>query len=129
MIERPKFELEERCFQFSLVIIKQVDFLKEKKISFSLIDQVVRSSTSIGANITEGQGSESTKEFLRYYRIALKSANETKYWLRLIKEGFSLETNETLIKANNEVMELSKIIASIIIKLNKKQEIIKTSIK
>ena len=74
-MEKPKFELAERSFQFSLLIIKQVEFVKENKIPFSLIDQLVRSSTSVGANIIEGQGSGSTKELLRYYRIALKSAN------------------------------------------------------
>ena len=90
-MNKPKFELEERCFQFSLLVVKQADKLKENKVPFSLIDQLIRSSTSIGANITEGQSSGSTKELLRYYRIALKSANETKYWLRLLNEGFELK--------------------------------------
>lgn len=122
-MEKPKFELGERSFQFSLLIIKQVEYMKENKIPFSLIDQLIRSSTSVGANITEGQGSGTTKELLRYYRIALKSANETKYWLRLMKEGFQLSENNKMIIASNEVEELSKIIASIIIKLNKKLEV------
>lgn len=119
-MEKPKFELGERCFQFSLLIIKQMDGLKESKIPFSLIDQLVRSSTSVGANVIEGQGSGSTKELIRYYRIAMKSANETKYWLRLVKEGFELKDNSKIEDACNEIEELTKIIASIIIKLNKK---------
>jgi four helix bundle protein len=122
-MEKPKFELAERSFQFSLLIIKQVEFMKDNKIPFSLIDQLVRSSTSVGANIMEGQGSGSTKELIRYYRIALKSANETKYWLRLVKEGFQLSENNKMMIASKEVEELSKIIASIILKLNKKLEV------
>ena len=122
-MNKPKFELAERCFQFSLLIVRQVEFMKDKKIPYSLVDQLVRSSTSIGANITEGQGSGTTKDLVRYYRIALKSANETKYWLRLVKEGFGLTEDKKLDFAGNEVEELSKIIASIIIKLNKKIEV------
>jgi four helix bundle protein len=117
--KKPKFELGERCFQFSLLVVKQVNYYKENKVPYSLIDQFIRAATSIGANIIEGQGSGSEKEFLRYYRIALKSANETKYWLRLIKEGF-LNSNEDVHLMTKEAVELSNIIASIIIKINRK---------
>jgi four helix bundle protein len=117
--KKPKFELGERCFQFSLKVVTQVNYFKESKVPYSLIDQFVRAATSIGANVIEGQGSSSDKEFLRYYRIALKSANESKYWLRLIKEGF-LNNNENIDSLTAEVYELSNIIASIIIKINKR---------
>jgi len=85
-----------------------------------LIDQLTRPSSSIGANIVEGKSSGSDKEFCRYYRIALKSSNETKYWLRLIAEGFNFPDKKKLRALLTEACELSIIIASIIIKIKNK---------
>lgn len=118
-----KFELGERCFHFSLLAVKEAEYMRQKKVPFSVIDQFIRSSTSVGGNVIEGQSNGSTKELIRYYRIALKSANETKYWLRLIREGFEVAENKQIELACNEIEQLSKIIASIIIKLNKKIEV------
>ncbi|MDQ3046059.1 MAG: four helix bundle protein [Bacteroidota bacterium] len=119
-MERSRFELGERCFQLSLLILKEIENMKGNKLPYSLIDQMVRSVTSVGANVIEGQGSGTTKELIRYYRIALKSANESKYWIRLVLESFELTQNKNLLIAKQELEELSKIIASIIIKLNMK---------
>lgn len=52
----------------------------------TLADQLIRSSTSIGANVIEAKGSGSKREYIHYFEIALKSANETLYWLILVKE-------------------------------------------
>ena len=108
---KPKFELGERCFQFSLRVVRQVDFYKECKVPYSLIDQFLRAATSVGANVIEGQGSGSDKEFLRYYRIALKSANETKFWLALIRDTGkgNKESVNTLLQ---ELIEIANILAS-----------------
>jgi four helix bundle protein len=118
--EKPIFDLEERCVQFSLQVFKLIEPLKETKVPYPLIDQLTRSSSSIGANIVEGKSSSSDKEFCRYYRIALKSANETKYWLRLITEGFNYPDKNKLNALLTEAKELSNIIASIIIKIKNK---------
>jgi four helix bundle protein len=83
-----------------------------------IIDQLLRSSTSIGANIIEGKSSSSKKEFIRYYEIALKSANETKYWICLYRDG--IKNTPEIKELLNEAIEISKIIAASIIKLKKK---------
>ncbi len=68
-----------------------------------------------GANVAEGKSGSSKNDFLKFQIIALKSANETKYWLRLIKE--SLAVNEKKFDdLINEIDEISKVLATIIIK-------------
>ena len=85
-----------------------------QKIHFSIFDQLLRSSTSIGANVVEG-GSGSTKnDFINFFYVALKSANETKYWLCLIRD--TMEVNRCkLDELLKEAEEISKIIAAIIL--------------
>ena len=90
---------------------------KFDRIFFSIFDQLVRSGTSIGANVVEGKSGSSTKDFKNFYTIALKSANETKYWLCLIRETILTSEKDEINKLINEADELSKIIASIIINL------------
>ena len=87
---------------------------KYESIYRSLFDQLVRSATSIGANVVEGKSGSSKKDWKNFYVIALKSANETKYWLCLISETMEVSREKIgiLIK---EADEISKIIASIII--------------
>lgn len=96
-----------------------IDFLNcIKRIEFSslerwLVVQVSRSVGSIGANVVEGLNSGSKKEYIRYFRIALRSANESKYWLEILKE--TNNDAEILSPFLKEVDEVSKIIAKIII--------------
>lgn len=74
-----------------------------------IVDQLIRSSTSIGANVIEAKSSSSKRDYLKFFEIALKSANETKYWLIVIKEynpNYSQESDRLLKEAD----EISKII-------------------
>ena len=90
---------------------------KYDRIFHSLFDQLVRSATSIGANVVEGKSGSSKRDWKNFYVIALKSANETKYWLCLIRDTFEVskpKINELIKEAD----EISKIIASIILKAN-----------
>ncbi len=111
--EKP-YNIRHRCFFFSKEILFFVKNCKYEKVYSSLFDQLVRSATSIGANVVEGKAGSSKKDWNKYLVIALKSANETKYWLCLIRDTqeVSREKVNELIK---EADELSKIIASIII--------------
>ena len=77
----------------------------------------MRSGTSIGANVVEAANSSSRIEFRRYYEIALKSANESKYWLCLIRDGNDLKNDEQIGELLMECNELSKILAASVIKL------------
>lgn len=90
---------------------------KYDRIFFSIFDQLLRSGTSIGANIIEAKAGSSIKDFRNFYNIALKSANETKYWICLIRDTILIKENDKLNKLLSEADELSKIIASIIINL------------
>ena len=74
-----------RTFQFALRIIELANQLDDGRGSTRVLaKQILRSGTSIGANIEEAQAAESRADFIHKYNIALKEARETKYWLRLI---------------------------------------------
>ena len=119
MNEKP-YDIKHRCYYFSKEIVQFVSIAKFERVHFSIFDQLIRSGTSIGANIVEAKSGSSTKDFRNFYTIALKSANETKYWLCLIRD--TIDSNIEKDKINGlikEADELSKIIASIIINLKK----------
>jgi len=114
-----KQEFKKRCFDFSIAILKLSDELKIKKTYWSLIDQLVRAGTSIGANVVEGGNSISKREFVNYFQISLKSSSETLYWLTIFKEieqDLTVET-ERLIQ---ECIEIKKLIATIILNTKNK---------
>ncbi|WP_198952443.1 four helix bundle protein [Mucilaginibacter sp. MD40] len=116
MSEKP-YDIKQRCYQFSKEIMLFISNARYDRIYFSVFDQLLRSGTSIGANIIEAKSGSSTKDFRNFYNIALKSANETKYWICLIRDTILLDEKEKLNKLLNEADEISKIIASIIINL------------
>lgn len=110
----PVYNIRHRCFYFSKDVISFVRALHVEQLLHSLLDQLIRSATSIGANVVEGRAGSSKKDMINYLTIALKSANETKYWLCLLKEtnNLNMEKVNGLIK---EADDISKIIATIII--------------
>ncbi len=75
-------------------IIKFIGTLPEKKVYWIISDQLLRSATSIGANVVEAKASSSKRDFIKFYEIALKSANETKYWLGLLRDATLADKNE-----------------------------------
>ena len=74
-----------KSFDFSIEIVKLCKLLRNQK-EFVLADQLLRSGTSIGANIEEARGAQSRKDFIAKMSIATKEARETRYWILLIKE-------------------------------------------
>ncbi len=74
----------EKSFAFALRIVKLYQHLSEKKKEFVLSKQVLRSGTSIGANLEESRGAQSPSDFQAKISIAYKEARETDYWLRLL---------------------------------------------
>jgi len=118
------YDIKHRAYYFSVAVIEFVKEQNYRQVFSSLFDQLVRSSTSVGANLVEGIAGSSKNDFIKFYTISLKSANETKYWLCLIKDTVVENKKEELNKLINEADELSKIIASIIIKTkdNKNKE-------
>lgn len=84
--EYKPYNIKHRCYYFSKHVVSFVSYSKYDKVFYSMFDQLVRSSTSIGANVVEGSSGSSKKDWLKFLIIALKSANETKYWLCLIRD-------------------------------------------
>jgi four helix bundle protein len=108
-----------RTKKFAVRIVKLIKELKTNNVDYPLRDQLLRSGTSIGANVREGKASSSKKELIRFYEIALRSANESDYWMEVIEEGYDFSV-ELMINDKNELNEISKVLASIIINLKNK---------
>ncbi len=108
------YNIRHRSFFFSKEVIMFVKGCKYDKVFHSLFDQLLRSATSIGANLVEGKAGSTRKDWINYYVIGLKSANETKYWLCLIRDTLKVDIAkvEALLK---EADEISKIIGSVIV--------------
>ncbi len=115
------YDIRVRCYEFSKRVVLFIKGIEVKRIYASIIDQLLRSATSIGANVIEARSGNSRKNLISFYSVALRSANETKYWLCLIRDTMDVEKAE-IKKLINEVNEISKIIASSIIKLKQNQE-------
>ena len=100
----------EKSFRFALDIIEYCEKLEISK-KFVIANQLLKSGTSIGANIREAQNAESKADFIHKMKIADKEAHETKYWLMLYKEAKSYPENLELI---NQVESIIKVLGKII---------------
>lgn len=109
-----KQQFKKRCFDFSIKVLQLSEVLRRKKINWVIVDQLIRSATSIGANIVEGGNSTSRKEFINYFQIALKSASETLYWLALLAE-VNEDQKEELNKLIQECTEIKRMLSTIIL--------------
>lgn len=103
-----KSNIRYRAYHFSLTIIDFVKDFPEKRVYWIIGDQLLRSATSIGANLFEAKSSSSKKDFIKFYEIALKSANETKYWLCLLRDSklTDREKTEQILKETNEISNM-----------------------
>jgi len=82
-----KQEFTKRLYDFTLTLIGFLDKLPDDSVSRRIGDQLLRSGTSIIANYIEGQAASSKKDFANYFNISLKSANESKLWLALLRDS------------------------------------------
>ena len=103
----------EKSFDFAVRIIKLYKYLNDDKKEYVLSKQLLRSGTSIGANIQEGLQGQSKKDFLMKMNISLKEASETKYWLRLLKATDYLTEKEQK-SIFEDCIELEKILTAIV---------------
>jgi len=115
-IEKAKSEsiIAGKAYAFALEIVKAFKLLTNERKEYVLSKQLLRSGTSIGANINEAIAGQSKRDFIYKLNIALKEARETNYWLNLLKDGeyLNLKEFDTLIKSCNEII---KVLSSIII--------------
>ncbi|NIA18323.1 MAG: four helix bundle protein [Actinobacteria bacterium] len=103
--------VQEKSYKFALRIVNLYRFLVDKK-EFVLSKQVLKSGTSIGANIEEAIGGQSKKDFISKFSIAYKEARETKYWIRLLIDSNYLELKHTATLLE-DCDELCRIISKI----------------
>ena len=110
-------DIRKRTFDFAVRIVKLCRFLeKNMEVSPSLVSQLLRSGTSIGANVEEAAAGESRADFIHKNAISLKEARESRYWLRLLSttEYFSGKERIALDELLKESDELARILGKIV---------------
>ena len=111
-----KLKITERSFIFAVRVVRLCRFFeKQDRVSRTLANQLLRSGTSIGANVEEAQAGQSKADFIAKMSISRKEARETLYWLRLLKESDSVEMqklNELIKEADELVRILTAIVKS-----------------
>ena len=122
-IENKKGLLAEKTIDFAIRIVKFYRYLSDEKKEYILSKQILKSGTSIGANVRESRNAQSVLDFINKLNIALKEADETQYWLEIMEKPEII--NSTQIKNLNE--DLSEIIAILVssiktLKLKLKEE-------
>ena len=118
--QNPKTDLRYRCYYFSINTIKLLSSLPEKRAYWVIGDQLLRSATSIGANIIEAKSSSSKRDFIKFYEIALKSANESKYWFGILRDATEADKDK-VNKLLAELTEISNMLGSSVLTLKNKK--------
>ena len=108
--EKFKEQFRKRLITFSVSVLHYADKIKKKPTLWPVADQIVRSATSIGANVMEARGASSKRDYIKFFEYALKSAHETQYWFDVIKK-YDTTHKETQILLD-ETIEITKIIQS-----------------
>lgn len=108
-----KYELEERVEKFGENIISLVKKVSLNSVTKSIIEQLVRSGTSVGANYFEANGASSKKDFINKVYISKKEAKETQHWLRMLSKADQTIINEARL-LYKETQELAMIFSKII---------------
>lgn len=104
-----------KSFQFALDVVEYAELLDERK-KWVIAKQVLKSGTSIGANVREAQGAESKNDFIHKLKISYKEAEETQYWLDICKTAKAYPDPGKLV---DEIIELKKILGRIITTMKK----------
>ena len=123
LYENPNNIIWNKSKEFAVRIVKLSQFLQNDKHEFVLSHQILKSGTSIGANIRESKNAQSISDFIHKLEIALKESDETEYWLDLLFETDYIPTEQyQLLLSQNK--ELTALLVSIIKKLKNKRDII-----
>jgi len=120
--ENFKKQFKKRLYDFVLKLIELIDSLPNDRVSRIICDQLLRSGTSILANYIEGQSASSKKEFLVFIQHCLKSTNETKVWMAILRDSHRL-TNGKAEYFLKELNEFGKIFASSVLTIKHKRSI------
>jgi len=112
-------QVKTKSFLFAIRIVKLYQYLVSEKKEFVLSKQLLRSGTSIGANVREAQNAESKADFIHKLSVSQKETDEVLYWLELLKETNYLTESEFL-SIQTDAIQLLKMLRSIIITTRKK---------
>lgn len=112
-----KNSLKDRTLEFAKRVVRLCRKLPHDVVNYKLIDQLVRSSASVGANYLEANDCLGIKDFLHRLRISRKESKETIFWLEVLKDG-NLNSTEEINYLISECTELRNILSSIITKLS-----------
>jgi len=119
--EKP-YDIQQRTFLFGLNIIRISEHLPLSQVGKILCNQLVRSETSIGANMEEVTAASSKQDFIYKANISLREARETNYWLRIIKESRIINSPQ-VDELVTESLELMKILSAIVSKARGKRKV------
>ena len=117
--EKFKKEFKHKLYHWVLGLIKFIDSLPKDNVTRILGDQLIRSGTSILSNYAEAQVSSSKRDFAHYFRVSLRSANESRVWLALLRDT-SRGRKETIDDLLEGLQEIAAILASSLITLKKR---------
>ncbi|MEK7614150.1 MAG: four helix bundle protein [Patescibacteria group bacterium] len=118
--QKNKNDLKKRAYVYALNLIKFVDGLNKKDLGVQILSrQLMRSGTSIGANIVEAQAGSSRKDFTNFFLHSLKSANESSFWLGLLRDSRKADGTKADILIG-ETRELANILGSSVVTLRKR---------
>ena len=109
----PDNPIRDKSYRFAIRIVKMVQHIQAQHREYVLTKQILRSGTSIGANVEEALAGQSRLDFAAKMAIASKEARETHYWLRLLRDTDYLSTDATK-SIENDCIELKKMLTSIV---------------
>ena len=119
----PAKDIRERAFAFGCRVARLALSLASRPGVRSLVDQLLRSGTSVGANLEEAKAASTKREFLRDVQISLREAREAWYWLRIYKE-LQLGDPQTVQELVNEADSIVRILTAIVISTKRRMAII-----
>lgn len=111
-----KTDLKHKAYRYSINVIEFIDTLSKDTSAEIIAKQLLRSATSVGANIVEAKGSSSKRDFTNFFSYALKSANERLYWLGLLRDAKRIN-NAQIEYLLSETEELANILGSSVLTL------------
>jgi four helix bundle protein len=121
--QKEKSEFQVRVYKYTLSALRFIGKINTNdQTTRVIISQLIRSLTSIGANIIEAKASSSKKDFAHYFDIALKSANETKYWLYLLRD-LDKADREMTQEIIEETIEIANILGSSLLTMRNKRNV------
>lgn len=118
--QKLKTEFKTRVYVYTVKFLRFSKTIKVDGVNKIILNQLIRSLTSIGANIVEAKACNSKKDFARYFDIALKSANETKYWLFLLRDTEDTIDKIIIQELIDETIDIANILASSLLTMRNK---------